>query len=125
MLSVYSTALAKRGSLFSIISRTLYGEILILLQKYRRCIILQPKPTRQDYLVLYAGHSLGVGSYPFVAKQSVYSTVTADWATRSYIHFRTNTIGKGMNPPIPTTMGYPHNYLVPLPLFYKNDFSID
>ena len=38
-----------------------------------------------DYLVSYPGHSLGVGSYPSVEVQSVYSTAPADWA-RSIWH---------------------------------------
>ena len=36
-----------------------------------------------DCLVLYPGHSLGVGSYLSAEKQSVYSTASADWATSS------------------------------------------
>ena len=54
--------------------------------------------------------------YSSVEKQSVYSTVPADWASSLqvsefklqfcyYIHFQTTTIEKGMNPHIPPAMG--------------------
>ena len=33
-----------------------------------------------DCLVSYAEHSLGVGSYPSIGKQSVYSATPTDWA---------------------------------------------
>ena len=38
----------------------------------------------------------------------------------SYIHFQTNTIGKGMNSIIPTAMGW----IIPLLSFYKDGFDI-
>ena len=37
-----------------------------------------------------------------------------------YVHFRTNTFGKGMNPLIPLVMGL----VVPLLFFYKDGFGI-
>ena len=40
--------------------------------------------------------------------------------SRYYVHFRTNTLGKGMNPVILPAMGY----IVPLLFFYENGFGI-
>ena len=37
-----------------------------------------------------------------------------------YVHFRTNTFGKGINPPFPLAMGY----IVPLLSFYEDSFGI-
>ena len=39
---------------------------------------------------------------------------------RYYIHFQTNTLGKGMNPLVFPAMGW----IVPLLFFHKDDFGI-
>ena len=44
------------------------------------------------------------GSYPSAEVKSVYSTAPADWASY-YVHFRTNTLGKSMNPLTPSSYG--------------------
>ena len=41
--------------------------------------------------------------------------------SRYYVHFRANTLGKGMNPLILPAM----DYIVPLLFFYENGFGIE
>ena len=58
-----------------------------------------------------------------MVKAMDYGIVVSEFILQSryYVHFQTNTLGKGMNPLILPAMGY----IVPLLFFLENGFGIE
>ena len=63
-----------------------------------------------------------VGGWPRGVMVKAMDSVISEFELqpRYYVHFRTNTLGKGMNPLILPDMGW----IVPLLFFQENGFSI-